>query len=69
MGSLENGAPDQTTFDYLKDVYMLKGAAWYSSLLENKQMQCRQDEEINFDASDIEPMITYGTNRNGIRNF
>jgi 3-isopropylmalate/(R)-2-methylmalate dehydratase large subunit len=26
------------------------------------------DEEINFDASDIEPMITYGT-RNGIRNF
>jgi 3-isopropylmalate/(R)-2-methylmalate dehydratase large subunit len=24
------------------------------------------DEEINFDASDIEPMITYGTNQDGI---
>jgi homoaconitase/3-isopropylmalate dehydratase large subunit len=36
-------APDQTTFDYLEDVYMLKGAAWiqpaYWKTLKQMQMQ------------------------------
>jgi homoaconitase/3-isopropylmalate dehydratase large subunit len=40
--SWRNGAPDQTTFDYLEDVYMLQKAllGYSRSLLENiKTMQ------------------------------
>jgi 3-isopropylmalate/(R)-2-methylmalate dehydratase large subunit len=35
-----------------------------SSVLENikTDADAKFDEEINFEASDIEPMITYGTN-------
>jgi 3-isopropylmalate/(R)-2-methylmalate dehydratase large subunit len=44
---------------------MLKGAAWdtaaYWKTLKT-DADAKFDEEINFDASDIEPMITYGTN-------
>jgi 3-isopropylmalate/(R)-2-methylmalate dehydratase large subunit len=43
---------------------MLKGAAWDTASLLKIKTDADEvfDEEINFDASDIEPMITYGTN-------
>jgi 3-isopropylmalate/(R)-2-methylmalate dehydratase large subunit len=42
-----------------------KGEAWNTAVaLENikTDADAKFDEEINFEASDIEPMITYGTN-------
>jgi 3-isopropylmalate/(R)-2-methylmalate dehydratase large subunit len=73
MGARGMIAPDQTTFDYLEGRLLYsKGAAWDTAVvLENikTDADAKFDEEINFEASDIEPMITYGTNRNGIRNF
>lgn len=60
-------APDSTTFEYIKGrEYTPKGEAW------NKAMQYWEtlysdedavfDQEITFNAQEIEPMITYGTN-------
>tara|TARA_Y100001972_G_C7665597_1_gene336448 strand:+ start:3362 stop:4774 length:1413 start_codon:yes stop_codon:yes gene_type:complete len=60
-------APDQTTFDYVKGrEYAPKGAEWEKELAKWKELYSDEDavfdKEIVFDAADIEPMITYGTN-------
>jgi 3-isopropylmalate/(R)-2-methylmalate dehydratase large subunit len=60
-------APDETTFAYLKGKPLsLKGEAWDKAVAHWKTLKTEEgatfDKEINFNASDIEPMITYGTN-------
>ncbi len=60
-------APDETTFNYIKGrEFAPKGAAWDKKLAEwaalYSDKDARFDREINIDAADIEPMITYGTN-------
>lgn len=60
-------APDQTTFDYLKGrEYAPEGEAWDRAVEYWKTLKSGEDavfdKEIVFDAADIEPMITYGTN-------
>jgi 3-isopropylmalate/(R)-2-methylmalate dehydratase large subunit len=60
-------APDETTFSYMKGrEFAPKGAQWETKLGQWKQLfsdpGARFDKEINIDAADIEPMITYGTN-------
>lgn len=60
-------APDETTFAYLKGrEYAPQGAAWEEALQKWKQLYSEPDaifdKEVTFDASQIEPMITYGTN-------
>jgi 3-isopropylmalate/(R)-2-methylmalate dehydratase large subunit len=71
--SIESGArggmiaPDQTTFDYIRGrEYAPKGeewakteAFWHTLVTDDDAVF---DTELSFDASDIEPMITYGTN-------
>ena len=60
-------APDQKTFDYMKgrlfapgkDQWEIKLKAW-SELYSDEDAVF--DKEININAADIEPMITYGTN-------
>ncbi|MCC8173043.1 MAG: 3-isopropylmalate dehydratase large subunit [Odoribacter sp.] len=60
-------APDEKTFEYLKGrQFAPQGEDWEKALKEWKELYSDSDavfdEEINFDAADIEPMITYGTN-------
>ncbi len=60
-------APDQVTFDYLKDrEFVPRGEEWETSLAYWRTLytdpDAAFDKEIVFDAADIEPMITYGTN-------
>jgi len=60
-------APDETTFAYLKGKPLsLKGDAWDKAVAHWKTLKTEAgatfDKELNFKASDIEPMITYGTN-------
>ncbi len=60
-------APDQTTFDYIQGrMFAPKGKDWDIKLAEWKTLysdaDAKFDMEINIDAADIEPMITYGTN-------
>ncbi|MGI4805441.1 MAG: aconitase family protein, partial [Janthinobacterium lividum] len=60
-------APDQTTFDYVKDKeFAPKGEAWNTALAWWETLSSDEDavfdEVLYFDAADIEPMITYGTN-------
>lgn len=60
-------APDETTFEYLKGrEYAPKGAEWDKAVEYWKTLASGDDavfdKELFFDASDIEPMITYGTN-------
>jgi 3-isopropylmalate/(R)-2-methylmalate dehydratase large subunit len=60
-------APDETTFAYINGKeYAPKGEAWEKSLAYWKTLKTDEgavfDKEYNFDAADIEPMITYGTN-------
>ena len=60
-------APDETTFDYLKGKeYAPKGADWDHALTEWKNLKtdtgATYDKEFVFEAADIEPMVTYGTN-------
>lgn len=60
-------APDETTFTYLKDrEYAPKGAEWDKAMKKWKQLYSEPnavfDKEVTFDAGDIGPMITYGTN-------
>lgn len=60
-------APDQTTFDYLCGrEFAPQGEEWHKAV-ERWSKLCSDedavfDKEITFDAADIEPMITYGTN-------
>lgn len=60
-------APDETTFKYVKGrKYAPKGAKWDKAVEKWKQLKTDQeavfDLEYTYDAADIEPMITYGTN-------
>ena len=60
-------APDETTFEYIKGrEYTPKGEAWDKALAYWKTLKSDEDavfdKEVRFDAADIEPMITYGTN-------
>ena len=60
-------APDETTFAYLKDKpFAPKGEEWEQKVAYWKTLPSDADaifdEEIEFDAADIYPMITFGTN-------
>ena len=60
-------APDETTFNYLKDAeFAPKGADWEKAVTYWRTLHTDEgavfDKEIAFRAEDIEPMITYGTN-------
>src|SRR6185295_2743146 len=60
-------APDETTFNYLEGrPFSPKGDEWEKKVNEWKQLYTDTDavfdKEININAADIEPMITYGTN-------
>src|SRR6476660_1796787 len=60
-------APDQTTFNYINGREKApKGEAWEKALAYWKTLKTDADAsfdlEYNFNAADIEPMITYGTN-------
>ena len=60
-------APDETTFAYLKDKpFAPKGEEWEQKVAYWKTLPSDVDaifdEEIEFDAVDIYPMITFGTN-------
>ena len=60
-------APDETTFEYIKGrEYAPKGEAWEKALAFWKTLKSDDDavfdKEVKFDAADIQPMITYGTN-------
>ena len=60
-------APDQVTFDYIKGrEYAPKGETWERAVDYWKTLKSGDDavfdKELTFDAADIEPRITYGTN-------
>lgn len=60
-------APDETTFAYLKGRrYAPQGEAWEEAVVRWRELRtddgARFDKELTFDAAEIEPMITYGTN-------
>ena len=60
-------APDETTFEYIKGrQFAPSGEQWERKISEWKQLYSDDDAvfdmEININASEIEPMITYGTN-------
>ena len=60
-------APDEKTFDYIKGrEFTPTGAAWDKAMAYWETLHTDQDaqfdKEYHFDASEIEPMITYGTN-------
>lgn len=60
-------APDDITFDYVKGrEYAPKGSDWDNAVSYWKTLYSDKDavfdKELYFDAADIEPMITYGTN-------
>jgi 3-isopropylmalate/(R)-2-methylmalate dehydratase large subunit len=71
--SIESGArggliaPDETTFAYIEGREMApKGEMWDKKLAYWKTLKSDEgaifDKEYTFDAADIEPMITFGTN-------
>jgi len=71
--SIESGArggliaPDETTFEYIKGrEFAPKGSDFDAAVKKWKKLKTDEDAvfdaELNFDATDIEPMITYGTN-------
>jgi 3-isopropylmalate/(R)-2-methylmalate dehydratase large subunit len=60
-------APDEATYEYVKgrefspkDEALDKAMAYWETLYTDEG--AKFDKEITFDAADIEPMITYGTN-------
>jgi 3-isopropylmalate/(R)-2-methylmalate dehydratase large subunit len=60
-------APDETTFAYMKGRQFTPGGEqWEKKIAEWKELysdaDAQFDTEININASEIEPMITYGTN-------
>ena len=60
-------APDEITFDYLKGrEHTPKGESWETALAHWKTLKTDSDavfdKEVCFNAEDIQPMITYGTN-------
>ena len=61
-------APDEVTFEYIKGRESApQGEAWDKALAYWKTLKSDDDDavfdkEVRFEAADIEPMITYGTN-------
>ncbi len=60
-------APDQTTFDYLKGRRFAPQGENFDRLVEQwhqlkSDSDAHYDEMVKFEAADIAPMITYGTN-------
>ena len=60
-------APDEKTFAYIKGKeYAPKGEKWLRAVEQWKTLRSGDDavfdKELSFDAADIEPRITYGTN-------
>lgn len=60
-------APDEVTFEYLKGrEFAPKGEEWDKAVAYWRTLCSDEDavfdKEVTFDAADIEPMITYGTN-------
>lgn len=60
-------APDETTFEYMKGrEFAPKGAEWDKALEKWRQLpsdgDATYDKVVVYQAEDIEPMITYGTN-------
>ena len=60
-------APDETTFEYIKTKpYAPKGEEWDRAMAYWKTLYSGEDavfdKELSFDAAEIEPRITYGTN-------
>lgn len=60
-------APDEKTFAYIKDrEFAPKDEAWDKAMTYWETLYSEEnasfDKELTFDAADIEPMITYGTN-------
>ena len=60
-------APDEVTFEYIKGRESApQGEAWDKALAFWKTLKSDDDavfdKEVRFEAADIEPMITYGTN-------
>lgn len=60
-------APDEKTFEYLKGRdFAPKGKDWEEAVSYWRTLKAdkgaQYDKELEFDAKDIEPMITYGTN-------
>ena len=60
-------APDETTFEYIKGrEFAPKGEDWDKAVEYWKTLESGEDavfdRELNFEAADIEPRITYGTN-------
>ncbi|MDR0874082.1 MAG: 3-isopropylmalate dehydratase large subunit [Prevotellaceae bacterium] len=71
--SIESGArggmiaPDETTFEYIKGrEFAPKGEEWEKKLAYWRTLKtddgAKFDKELIFNAEDIEPMVTYGTN-------
>lgn len=60
-------APDETTFNYVKGrEFAPQGAEFDKAVAEWKKLKtddgAKYDKELYYDAADIAPMITYGTN-------
>lgn len=60
-------APDEVTFDYIKGrEYAPEGNAWENAVAYWRSLASDDDavfdKEVTFDAADIEPRITFGTN-------
>ncbi len=60
-------APDEVTFEYLKGrEFAPKGAEWDAAVARWRELRSDDDavfdKELTFDAADIRPMVTYGTN-------
>src|SRR5690606_19800414 len=60
-------APDETTYEYVKGrEFAPKGAEFEKMKAKWENLKTDDDavfdQEYSFDAADIEPMITYGTN-------
>lgn len=60
-------APDEKTFEYIKgEPYAPKGEEWDKAVAYWRTLKSGDDavfdKEVRFDAADIAPMITYGTN-------
>lgn len=60
-------APDETTFEYIKGKeFAPKGADWEKAVAYWKTLKtdsdAQFDKELSFDAADMTPMVTYGTN-------
>lgn len=60
-------APDETTFEYVKGRdFAPKGENWDKAVAYWRTLKsdkdAKFDKEIEFDAKDIKPMVTYGTN-------